>query len=195
MEERSFFYRYCIVIPTSCPKIIQYVESLLKQNDFDVQSFEDKKKNYICISQNNEKRMLEQAQILKLKKQKNILSEEDEKNLKTYLDQRIIDLEKNQYFEAEKLNEFLPSKIYYDLYDIDLKNKENKQNDNKTKQDIIYELVSEMIDLEIPKGLIKTIIDKMLNEIFGKDTELSKETFKVFIQQISKAHYISKARV
>ena len=127
MEERSFFYRYCIVIPTSYPKIIQYVESILKQNDFDVQSFEDKKKNYLCISQNNEKRMLEQAQILKLKKPKNTLSEEDENTLKTYLDQRIIDLEKNEYFEAEKLNEYLPPMIYNDLYDIDIKKKENNK--------------------------------------------------------------------
>ena len=102
------------------------------------------------------------------------------------------------YDDYKKRFQSTPKFVQYNFwkkkFDIDLKNKENKQNDNKTKQDIIYELVSEMIDLEIPKGLIKTIIDKMLIEIFGKDTELSKETFKVFIQQISKAHYISKAR-
>ena len=100
MEERSFFYRYCIVIPTSYPKIIQYLETVLKQNDFDVQSFEEKKKKYICLSQNNEKRMLEEAQSLKLKKPTN-LSKEDEATLQTYLDQRIIDLEKNQDFQDQ----------------------------------------------------------------------------------------------
>ena len=123
MEERSFFYRYCIVMPTSCPKIIQFLESVLKLNDFDVQSFEDKKKKYLCLSQNSEKRMLEEAQFLKIKKLKNNLSEEDESTLKTYLDERIINLEKNEYFKSNKLNEFLPQKIYYNLYDIDVKKK------------------------------------------------------------------------
>ena len=103
------------------------------------------------------------------------------------------------YDDYKKRFQSTPKFVQYNFwrkkFDIDLKNKENKQNDYKTKQDIIYNLVSEMIDLEIPKGLIKTIIDKILIEIFGKDTELSKETFKIFIQQISKAHYISKARV
>jgi hypothetical protein len=78
-------------------------------------------------------------------------------------------------------------------YDIDLRNKENK--DNSTKQQIIYNIVSEMIELEIPKSTIKNITEKIANEVFGKDSELSKETFKVFIKQITKAHYISKARV
>jgi len=78
-------------------------------------------------------------------------------------------------------------------YDIDLRNKEIK--DNNTKQQIIYNIVSEMIELEIPKSTIKNITEKIANEVFGKDSELSKETFKVFIKQITKAHYISKARV
>ena len=42
------------------------------------------------------KRMLEEAQSLKLKKPSNSLSNEEEATLKTYLDQRIIDLEKYQ---------------------------------------------------------------------------------------------------
>ena len=68
--------------------------------------------------------MLQEAQSLKLKKPKNIPLE-DEATLKTYLDQRIIDIEKKQYFEANKSKEYLPEEIYYDLYDIDKKNKEN----------------------------------------------------------------------
>ena len=79
-------------------------------------------------------------------------------------------------------------------YDMDLNSKDNKE-DNQVKQQIIYDIVSEMIELEIPKSLVKTITQKISNEVFGKDSELTKETFKVFIQQITKAHYISKARI
>ena len=52
-----------------------------------------------------------------------------------------------------------------------------------------------MIELEIAKSTVKTITEKISNEVFGKDSELSKETFKVFIKQITNAHYISKIRI
>ena len=82
-------------------------------------------------------------------------------------------------------------------YDIDLKNKDEKDKNliNMTKQQIIYNIVNEMIELEIPKSTIKTITEKIANDVFGKDSELAKETFKVFIQQITKAHYISKVKI
>ena len=81
-------------------------------------------------------------------------------------------------------------------YDLDLKSTKIKiENEvNKVKQNIIYNIVSEMIDLRIIKSAIKSIIEKITNETFGKDSEISKETFKVFIKQLSKARYISKIK-
>ena len=77
-------------------------------------------------------------------------------------------------------------------YTIDLEAKEN--NADIIKQQVIYNIVSEMIELEINKSTIKNIIEKLSNEVFGKDSELSKETFKTFINQIISAHYISNAK-
>ena len=98
--------------------------------------------------------------------------------------------------EYKKKIQSTPKIVQYNFwkkrYDVDLKGKDNKK-DNLAKQHIIYKIVSEMIELEIPKSLIKTITEKISNEAFGKDSQLTKETFKVFIQQITKAHYISKA--
>ena len=172
MEERSFFYRYCIVIPSSYPKIAQYFESVLKQNDFDIQSFEEKNNKYICLSQNNEKRMLEEAQSLKLKRPKNSLSKEEEATLRTYLDQRIIDLEKNENFEANKLNEFYPQNIYYDLYDIDKKNKEKNKRYG-------LGLFTENEMLQIEKSILENIpisdsnkLSELLTEEVKKDTSI-----------------------
>ena len=71
MEERSFYYRYCIVIPTSYQKMYEYLEECLKANDFNIQAFNENKKRYICLGQKNEKKLLEQAEILKIKKPKN----------------------------------------------------------------------------------------------------------------------------
>ena len=172
MEERSFFYRYCIVIPSSYPKISQYFESVLKQNDFDIQSFEEKKNKYICLSQNNEKRMLEEAQSLKLKRPKNTISKEEEESLKTYLDQRIIDLEKNEKFEANRINEFYPQNIYYDLYDIDKKNKEKNKRYG-------FGLFTENEMLQIEKSILENIpisdstkLSDLLTEEVKKDTRI-----------------------
>jgi len=166
MEERSFFYRYCIVIPTSYPKSIQFLETVLKQNNFDIQSFEDKKKKYICLSQNNEKRMLEEAESLRLKKPKNTPLG-DEEILKTYLDQRIINLEKNESFKANKANEFLPQDIYYDLYDIDKKNK-----DNNKRYGLGLFTENEMLAIE------KSILENIPIEDVAKFSELISEEGK-----------------
>ena len=51
-----------------------------------------------------------------------------------------------------------------------------------------------MIELKVIKSAIKSMIEKIINETFGKDSEISKETFKVFIIQINKARYISKVK-
>ena len=81
-------------------------------------------------------------------------------------------------------------------FDLDFKAVKIKEgNDvNKIKQNIIYNIVSEMIDLKVIKSAIKSIIEKITNEIFGKNSEISKETFKAFIIQINKARYISKIK-
>ena len=86
MEERSFFYRYCIIIPTSFPKLIEYFEKSLKEYDFDIQSFEERKSKYICISQTNENRLLKEAENLKIKKPIKKITQNEIQSL----DQRII---------------------------------------------------------------------------------------------------------
>ena len=97
--------------------------------------------------------------------------------------------------EYKKKIQSTPKIVQYNFwkkrYDIELKNKENK-NDNSVKQQVIYDIVSQMIELEIHKGLIKTIVDKISVEVFGKNSELNKQTYKVFVQQITKARYVSK---
>ena len=81
-------------------------------------------------------------------------------------------------------------------FDLDFKAIKIKEgnDENKIKQDIIYNIASEMIELKVIKSAIKSMIEKIINETFGKDSEISKETFKVFIIQINKARYISKVK-
>ena len=75
------------------------------------------------------------------------------------------------------------------------KNKvESKKNDESINKNIIYDMSSEMIDLQINKGTIKSILERLTNELFGKDSEASKEVLQVIKKQISQARYISKVK-
>ena len=81
-------------------------------------------------------------------------------------------------------------------FDLDFKYSKEKENKDEIllKKNIIFNIVSEMIDLKIIKSAIKSIIEKIINEIFGKDSDIGKDTFKIFINQISEAKYISKIK-
>ena len=56
MEERSFYYRYCIEIPEKYFKISEYFESILKENDFDVQSLTHKKSVIFALARKMSKK-------------------------------------------------------------------------------------------------------------------------------------------
>ena len=81
----------------------------------------------------------------------------------------------------------------FDLELIYLKNKDESNKESLYKN-IICNMINEMIDLKVIKAAIKSIIKKLSNEIFGKDSETSKEIFNVFKEQIVKAKYISKIK-
>ena len=151
MEERSFYYRYCIVIPSYFPKMFQYFEECLKSNDFSVQSFDDNRKKYICIGQKSEKRILEQAEILKIKKPKNNLQKEPNESS---LDKRITYLEQKEYFKYKNYIEYNPTKDYFDLYS---DNSINKKDDNKINKRYGLGLFTESEMLYIEKSLLENI--------------------------------------
>ena len=74
-------------------------------------------------------------------------------------------------------------------YDVDLKKKNNPTDGDK--QEIIYEICKTLIELEMPKSMIKKLTDSINIAIFGKGTEMQKKTFDVFIKFIVNAKYVS----
>ena len=149
MEERSFYYRYCIVIPASFQKMSEYLEECLKAYDFNIQIFTENKKRYICLGQKNEKRMLEQAEILKIKKPKNNPEKISEDSL---LDKRIIDLENKEFFKYKNYNEYLPNQEYYELY---YELNQNKKLENNIRYGLGLFTESEMLYIE--KSILENI--------------------------------------
>ena len=78
-------------------------------------------------------------------------------------------------------------------YDIELKKNEKNKNDVQFKQNIIYDVCKTLIQLELPKSMVKNFTDSINIKEFGKGSDLQVETFKVFIKFITSANYISKA--
>ena len=78
-------------------------------------------------------------------------------------------------------------------YEIDIENEKEKTDEEI--QDVIYQLCDLMITLELPKSFIKNVLRELSDNIFGKDSEKSKNTFSVFISKIVNAKYISLVKI
>ena len=76
-------------------------------------------------------------------------------------------------------------------YETEIKKKENATDEDK--QEIIYDICKILIELEMPKGMIKKITDSINIKLFGKGTELYQKTFNTFIKFIVNAKYVSQA--
>ena len=70
------------------------------------------------------------------------------------------------------------------------KKKEKKVED---QQEIIYDICKTLIQLELPKSMVKKFTDNINIKLFGKGSELQKKTFEVFIKFIINAKYVSQA--
>jgi len=76
-------------------------------------------------------------------------------------------------------------------YDTEIKKKENATTEDK--QEIIYNICKILIELELPKSMIKRITDSINIKLFGKGTEIYQQTFSTFIKFIVNAKYVSQA--
>ena len=182
MEERSFYYRYCLIIPTIYPKLSQYLETSLQANDFDIQSFEEDKKRYICISQKNEQRMLKEAEALKIKKPKYKELSEEEALL---LDKRIIEQEKKEYFISDKYIEYNPPKEYNDFYELLYGSNKKKEINKRYGLGLFTE--SEMLSIEksILENIPVTNIEE-LNELLSTEGDKSNSLLQELNKSIKK---------
>ena len=63
---------------------------------------------------------------------------------------------------------------------------------DEDKQEIICDICKTLIDLEMPKSIVKKLTDAVNIRVFGKGTEMHKKTFDVFIKFIINAKYVSQ---
>ena len=107
-------------------------------------------------------------------------------------DQTVTLFDKN-IVKIQDLPKIRQANFWQKWYDIELKKNEKNKDDVQFKQSIIYEVCKILIQLELPKSMVKNFTDSINIKEFGKGSELQVETFKVFIKFITSANYISKA--
>jgi hypothetical protein len=107
-------------------------------------------------------------------------------------DQTVTLFDKN-ILKIQDLPKIRQANFWQKWYDIELKKNEKNKDDVQFKQSIIYEVCKILIQLELPKSMVKNFTDSINIKEFGKGSELQVETFKVFIKFITSANYISKA--
>ena len=76
-------------------------------------------------------------------------------------------------------------------YDTEISKK--KAPNVEDKQEIIYDICKTLIQLELPKSMVKKLTDNINIKLFGKGSEIQKKTFDVFIKFIVNAKYVSQA--
>ena len=96
-----------------------------------------------------------------------------------------------QKFQA--ISKVYQTNFWKKWYEVDIKNREEKTDEEI--QDVIFQLCDLMITLELPKSFIKNVLQEISDNIFGKDSEKSKNTFSVFIKKIVNAKYISQIKI
>ena len=78
-------------------------------------------------------------------------------------------------------------------YDSELNNKKDKG--DLTKQSIILDLCSLMLDLQIPKITIKNFMDNLNNKAFSEFAEINSQTEDLYIKKIKQTKYPTKSKI
>ena len=64
-----------------------------------------------------------------------------------------------------------------------------KDRGDANKQIIILSICSKMVELEIPKIIIKDFVDDLIKNAFGENSEMGNQTSKMFMRKITEAKY------
>ena len=108
---------------------------------------------------------------------------------------------KSNLMEYVKINK---KNFWLKWYDIELKEKkefkkkeyedndEDFYEDPTLKEETLFSICANMIELEIPKTIVKNFCDEINDKIFGKTTELGIKMSEKYIKKITSAKYASK---
>lgn len=139
--------------------------------------------------------------IVQLIKSTKFFVSEDQNNKKK---KRIFDFYKNKIQTNPIVEEEKFWQKWYDMEVDNIKNMKSKPGnkskinndvDDYDRQKVIYNICKSLIELEVPKSIVKTICKNITNKAFGEMSELNTETFDHFIKLITTANYISKPRI
>ena len=128
--DKSFFYRYCLVLDPKNVSFNLLLIQVLKDNDFVVKEVDVENSKLLLLSQTSEKRFLIEAQLRKVRRlntRKHIH--------KADLPEKVIEQEKRKVFSFLSKQDFIADKHFDNFYSL-LDYKTNKFNINNQVKDI-----------------------------------------------------------
>jgi hypothetical protein len=161
--ENSFFYRQCIVVNKRYSVLNNFLINTLRKNKFDCQVLNKGEKDLILISQTDEKKILVEAQLRKVRKATN-----NPIPLNSSLPQKLLLEENKRPYTTLSPELFKPDQVYDDFYDlIGKKPNERWGLGLFTEAEMLY--LEKCILTEI------TIDPKEFMQAYEQETEINKE--------------------
>ena len=100
------------------------------------------------------------------------------------------------HYIKSKLRDYpkiIQNNFWYIWFENEIKAK--KDEGDSTKQLIILDICSKMVQIEISKTTIKNLLDYLNTKAFGENSEMGAHTQKMYIRKITEAKYLSKAKL
>lgn len=111
--EKSFFYRYCLVLDPKNIALNLFLIKVLKENDFNIKEVNADGNKLLLLSQVSEKRLLIEAQLRKVRR----VNTKNKTN-KADLPQKVIEQEKRKIFSFLSKDDYVSDKFYDEFYSL-----------------------------------------------------------------------------
>ena len=96
---------------------------------------------------------------------------------------------KNKLYDYPKINQ---KNFWQKWFDIEVK---TKGKEDSMKQNIILDICSRLLEIEVSKIITKYILEEINKKAFGKESEIGKETQKLFMKKITSTKYTNQLQI
>lgn len=186
--ENSFYYRQCIVVKNSHSILNSYLINILRQNKFDCQIVTKDDKDLILISQTDEKKLLIEAQLRKIRR-----ATSNPLPLNSNLPEKLLIEENKRPYTTLSPDLFKSDKVYEDFYDmIGKKSNERWGLGLFTEAEMLYLEKSILTEIVIdPKEFLQVYQQETDKNIHLKETEgADKESLEAFLKAEQRIFFV-----
>ena len=96
---------------------------------------------------------------------------------------------KNKLYDYPKISQ---KNFWLKWFDIEVK---TRGDEDSIKQTIILDICSRLLEIEVSKVIVKNIVEEVNKKVFGKETDMGKETQQLFMTKITSTKYTNQSQI